>query len=279
MNTDRRALLRSAGHIAAFGTLAAALPRHAVAQEQGDAAVCLSMYYPNSAEASFDSAAWSSRHLPLLRRLYGDCVERIELRMFVPPPPAPRQRKEYGSPGSASSVPQRPKPPALPLIRAAVSIWIYDVKAFAERSGKAATEIVTDLSTITTLTPTVQYDRVAALLGDSRASVAVGSNVVSNYYVHKEGGRFDAAYYAEHIIPQMVKLYGEKAISRIEFCTGVRGDGGGKPPLDGIAHYYIRDLAAWSAVPPTALGPLLAEVPRFTDGTPLVSSMTVAAAG
>jgi hypothetical protein len=125
----------------------------------------------------------------------------------------------------------------------------------------------------------VQYDRVAELLGDSRASIAVGTQVVSNYYLHKDGGRFDAAYYAEHIIPGMVKLYGEKAISRIEFCIGARAERGGTPPLAGIAHYYVRDLAAWHAVPPMALGPLLAEVPKFTDGTPLVSTMKVAAAG
>jgi len=280
MDTDRRTLLRGIGHAAAFGSLAAALPEYAAAvEDKGDAGVCLSMFYPNSANAAFDTDAWSTRHLPLLRGICGDSVERIELRMFIPLPPPPTAPRISPTPGMARSVPPRPQPAPLPLLRAAVNVWIYDVKSFAERTNKAATDIAADISTITTLKPTVQYDRVAALLGDARASIAVGTQVASNYYVRRDGGRFDAAYYAEHIIPQMVKLYGEKAISRIEFCTGVRGEQGGAPSLAGIAHYYVRDLAAWSAVPPMALGPLLAEVPKFTDAKPVVSTMKVAAAG
>ena len=279
----RRAVLRGVGHTAAFGALAAALPRLTPAAEQGDAAICLSMFYPNPATASFDADAWASRHLPLLRGIYGDSVERIELRMFVPPPAAPgapAQRRRPSGQG-LSRAPSMPGPPAAPqpLLRAAVSVWIYDAKAYAERATAGAQRIAADIATITSLVPTVQYDRIVNLLGEPRSSIAVGTQVVSNFYRNAEGVRFDADYYSSKVIPLMVKLYGPQAISRIEFGVGARGDGGGAPSLSAAAHYYIKDPAAWAAANAAALGPLQAELSKFTDGTPLISSMQVAAAG
>lgn len=276
---NRRTLLKGVGHAAAFGAMAAALPRLAQAADQGDAAICLSMFYPNPATATFDAGAWASRHLPLLRRIHGDSVERIELRMFVPPA-APPPSKSRPSGQGLSRAPSMPPPLApQPLVRAAVSVWIYDAKAYAERATAGAAEIAADIATITTLSPTVQYDRIVDLLGESRGSIAVGTQVVSNFYRSAEGARFDAGYYAGNVIPLMVKLYGEKAISRIEFGVGARGDRGGTPPLSATAHYYIRDPAAWAAATPAALAPLQAELPKFTDATPLITTMTVAAAG
>lgn len=285
----RRTLLRGVGHVAASGALAAALPRLAPAAEPGDAAICLSMFYPNTATASFDADAWASRHLPLLRGIYGDSVERIELRMFVPPPPAPpaapAQPKRRPSGEGLSRAPSMPMPmprpsaAAQPLLRAAVSVWIYEAKAFAERATAGAQQIASDIATITPLVPTVQYDRIVNLLGEPRSSIAVGTQVVSNFYRNADGGRFDADYYSTNVIPLMVKLYGAKTISRIEFGMGARGDGGGAPSLRAAAHYYIKDPAAWAAANAAAEGSLRAEVSRFTDGTPLISSMRVAAAG
>lgn len=283
--TTRRTLLRGVGHAAAFGTLAAALPRLAPAAEQGDAAICLSMFYPNPATASFDADAWASRHLPLLRGIYGDSVERIELRMFVPPPgapaaPAQQKRRPSGQGLSrAPSMPPRPSGAPQPTLRAAVSVWIYDVKAYAERATAGAQQIAADIAAITSLVPTVQYDRIVDLRGEPRSSIPLGTQVVSNFYRNAEGVKFDADYYVSNVIPLVVKLYGAQAISRIEFATGARGDGGGAPALSATAHYYIKDPEAWAAANAAALGPLQAEVPKFTDGTPLINSMKVAAAG
>jgi hypothetical protein len=300
MVISRRTVLTGVGQAAAFGSLAATLPRQVWAQAQGDAALCMSMYYPNAPGATFDEAAFGTRHLPLLREVYGDSVERIELRTLAPlgpmgpmggpggpPPPAPSSRRMSATPGSARSNAPPPGPPPAagpagpggPRMLAAVSIWINDIKGFAARLAASNQRIADDLKTITSAQPAVQYDRVIALLGDARSAIAPGTQVSGHYYAAGEGMKFDQAYYTDTVIPLMVKLYGEKTFARIECTTGLRGNGGGQPALVASAHFYVRDMAAWGQAAMTVRPQLSEQRAKFTNITPMTTLMRVAAAG
>jgi len=68
--------------VAAYGLVAATLPRAAVSADAAGSAsaVCLSMLFPGG-KGKFDSDRYRDQHLPLIRGIYGDSVERIELRV------------------------------------------------------------------------------------------------------------------------------------------------------------------------------------------------------
>lgn len=286
---SRRTLLRGVGHVAAFGALAAALPRQMRAAEAGDAAICLSMTYVNAPDATFDAARFAEKHLPLLKGIYGDVVERIELRIPRAPTtpamtgPPPRQARSWSTPGSAKAPAKMPTmpaaPPASPVL-AATSLWIRDVKAFAEKTAAARGQITEDLAqTVTGSQPVAQYDRVLALLGDARNSIAVDSEVTSYYFSAGENVQFDVKDYNDNVIPAMVKIYGEKALQRIEFSMGVKAEGGGHPAVAAAAHYYIRDRAAWDQASMAAGAQLAAEAAKHPEIKRIRASMRIAAAG
>lgn len=279
---SRRTLLRGVGHAAAFGALAAALPRHLRAAQSGDAAILLSMNFLNSPTAKFDAGRFGEKHLPLLRSIYGDSVERIELRVpRTPTTPAPaKQERSWGTPGSARAAPKMPAipAPASPVL-AAVSLWIRDVKGFGEKTVAAQGQIAEDLAqTVSGSQAMVQYDRVLALLGDARDSIPVDGEVTSYYFSAGEGG-FDVKDYNDNVIPAMVKIYGGKALQRIEFSVGVKAEGGGQPLLAAEAHYYIRDRAAWDQATMASGQQLAAEAARHPQVKQTRASMRIAAAG
>jgi hypothetical protein len=116
------------------------------------------------------------------------------------------------------------------------------------------------------------------LLGDARASVPAQGNVVSTYFPATEGATFDARYYGDEVIPLMIKLYGAKAIRRVEFSLGAV-QGGQAPVVTASAHFYIRDRAVWDAAAMRAFPQLMAEGPKYTTIMPLTADMQVVAAG
>jgi len=287
---SRREALRSAGQATAFFTLVAALPRCFAAAATGDAAICLSMNYSNAPNASFDAAHYREKHLPMLRGIYGDTVERIELRVprasTMPgapgaggPPKAERSAPTPGSAKAASKMPAMPSPPPSPLL-AAISLWIRDVKGFAEKTAAARGQIADDLAQVVTGSqPVVQYDRVLALLGDGRDSVSVDDEVTSYYFINTESGKFDPKDYNDNVIPAMVKIYGEKALRRIEFTLGAKAEAGGQPVVAAAAHYYSRDRAAWDQASMSAGQQLAAEAAKHPEVKRVRASMRIAAAG
>lgn len=250
------------------------------AEEQGDSAICLSMIYPNSPKAKFDSRRYAEKHIALLRSIYGDSIERIELR-------TPRKAPGMGGGNSLSktgishvpSAPTAPMGPPPPRVMAAVSLWLRDVKAFGEKTAAAGPKITQDLAEVTEVPPIVQYDKVLSLLGDARSAITADTQVFSNYFPAKEGGNFDAKYYEEKVIPMMISLYGSKAIRRVEFSVGSVAQGGGKPAVVASAYYYIRDRAAWDAAGMKAFPQLMGETPKYTTLMPLTADMEVSATG
>lgn len=285
---SRRSVLRGAGHAAAFGTLAAVLPRQLLAQEAGESAICLSMVYPNPGNEKFDEAAFTSGYLPLLKRTGGDSIERVELRL---PKPRAASAAAGGSsrtgvdvpaptPGNAryNGPPQTPAGPPPSRVLATVAVWIRDLQAFQARTATAGTQLGAELVKATTLQPALQYDQVLALLGEERSTIAVDGEVRSIYFPSKADGRFDAQYYGDKIIPMMVSLYGANSIQRIEFALGAKTNGAA-PVLVGSAHYYIRDRAAFDAAGLKVSQQLAAEAPRYTNITPMSVDMKVVAIG
>ncbi len=218
----RRSLLAGTG-CAAAGSIAANLISVAqAAEEQGESAILLSMVYGNDPKAKFDAKRYRAKHLPLLKSIYGDSVERIELRM----PPGPGGNAAARA--SGSNVPSAP-PPSFgppPRVMAAASLWIRDLKAFGERTAANGAQITADLAEVTHATPAVQYDKVLVLLGEGRDAMVDDTQVSSTYFFATENGKFDAKYYAEKVIPLMVSVYGKNAIKRIEqtlqLCEGVK---------------------------------------------------------
>jgi hypothetical protein len=86
------------------------------------------MYYLSGGGAKFDGMKYRDSHVELLRMLYGDSLERIELR--TPP------RVKRGDAGP-SVVRGAPEPPIL----AVVSLWVRSLEAYAAATLKAGDKV------------------------------------------------------------------------------------------------------------------------------------------
>jgi hypothetical protein len=261
---SRRDVLRSSAGAAALGVLAGVLPRHALAAEASasESAICLSMLYP-AGKGKFDSDRYRDTHLPLIRSIYGDSVERIELR--VAPPPAKRAQGRFPVPPSGFT--------------AAVSMWIRKLDEFGKHTAESGQQIQADLLKVSGITPYVQYDQTLSLTGDSRGDVTVGTDVASTYFPNKEGGHWDAKYFVEKYLPKVIDVYGKDTLRRIEVVQGRTGQGGVKAALIGASHLYIRDRAAFDAAGMRGGMQLFQEAPNYTDIMGVFSIMKVHAAG
>jgi hypothetical protein len=255
---SRRSMLAGMGSAAAIGSIAANLQGVArAAEEQGESAISLSMLYWNEPKARFDFRKYRDQHLPLLKSIYGDSVERFELRMPV--------KAEKGMP-----------PPS---VTAAVNLWIRDVPAFGTKTKAEGARINEDLAKVTNGHPYVQYDKVIALLGDARRSVQQDAEVFSTYFPAREGATWDARYYVETFLPKLVGIYGPKALARIEVCQAATGQGGTPAAVVASSHLYVRDRRAYMAASGKVFQELGSEGSRYTTIRPYWANMWVAAAG
>lgn len=272
---SRRSLLAGVGGAAVVGTFASSISATLrAAEDAGESAICLTMLYPNGEKAKFDARHYHSKHLPMLKTIYGDSVERIELRT----PKRPKAASTSGQSNSPSAAAPAMGPP--PRVIAATSIWIRDLKAFGEKTAANNAEITKDLGNVVTESqPIVQYDKVIVLLGDARNDMAEDTQVFSTYYPASPEARFDVKYYGEKVIPLMVSLYGAKSIRRIEVTMGSNAQGGGKAPVVAASHFYIRDRAAWDAAGMKAYPQLMAEGPKYSTIVPIIGDHEVSAAG
>ncbi len=267
-------MLKGIGCTATFSALASSISAAVrAAEEQGESAICLSMVYSNAPRAKFDARKYGSQHVPLLKSIYGDSIERIELRT---PPRAAARSNSGVSNAPAAAAPMGPPSAVL----AATTLWIRDLTAFGEKTAAAGDRISKDLEEVVQNSkPIVQYDKTIVLLGDARSAIEEDCHVHTNYFPAANGGTFDAKYYGEKVVPLMVSLYGKKAIRRIEVGFGQAGQGGAKASLVASAHYYIRDREAWDAAGRQAFPQLMAEGPKYTTLMPLVANLEVTAIG
>lgn len=262
VDPSRRAALRGAGSAAAFAMLGA-LPRICAAAEasDSDSALSLSMLYPGG-KGKFDADRFRDKHLPLIRGIYGESVERVELRLA--PPPAKRTQSRF------------PAPPAAFI--AEVNVWIRRLDEFGRHTAASAADVQADLRKVTEIVPYVQYDQTLKHTGDSRADVPIGAEVASTFYPNKDGGRWDGRYFVETYLPKLIEAYGPEALQRIEVAQGRVGQNGVKAAVIGSSHLYIRDRAAFDAAGRRAMS-LFPETPKFTDIMGVFTFMKVHAAG
>lgn len=289
---SRRSLL--AGMSAAAVGTAAGQMLLAVARAQeaapgaAPAGLCMTMLFMEGPNSKLDNSKYAKKHLPLLTRVYGDSVERIEFRTAA---------------GMAMGVPSP--------IKASSTLWIRDVASFSQKLGANATQINEDLDGMSKGNRMVQVDRVALALGDARADVPQNSHVFSMFYpaaslggmrgpVRMGGGpgmggpggpgapaagsapaappapTFDATYFTDVYLPKLFSLYGSAAVRRLEATVGM--DQGGQPAAHkGAYHLLIRDRGAYDTAAQRAQGEILMDAGKFTTIFPIIADMRVTA--
>lgn len=240
----------------------------AQARESGSspsAGVTMTMQFLSDAKAKFDAGKYAARHLPLLRSVYGEAVERIELRT-----PAT----------SANGVP--------PSMLAAATMWIRDVPDFSQKLAANAERINKDLDSIARANRLVQVDRVAFEAGEARADLATDSIVLSMFYPAAapsfgrgnagQGPRFDADHFLQVYMPHVCSLWGDEVLRRVEATVGL-DQGGQKAAHLGAYHLMVRDRAAYDAKARSVLGELQKDSEKFTNVFPMLTDLRVTAIG
>lgn len=258
---SRRALLSGAGYAVIGASATANLLSVARAQEAAQpatqaASVCLSMVFMAGPRAKFDGNKYRKNHLPLLRRLYGDSVERIELRTAA---------------GSFQGVPS----PVL----AAASLWVSDLRGFSQKLQAHSQEINADLESVSKGNVVAQAERVTSVTGEGRDTVADGSHVFSFYYPATPGAGFDSTYYVEQYVPKLYSLYGSAALRRIEVSQATADLGNPNPVIVAATHLYIRDRSAYDQAAQRAFQELTRDSAKFTTIVPYWAQMRVTAVG
>ncbi len=247
-------MLAAAG-CAAVGSAVGPLLSVARAQEaararQGQAGgICLSMVFEDGAKVKFDTEKYVKNHLPLLREVYGDSVERIE--GMVGPERDPK-----------ALIVSVPMFAGIPMPCAVTTLWISDVAAFSQKLAANADRINKDLETVSHGNRLVQPNRVVLELGDARSQITTDTQVDSNFYrqhVAYKGTNvnvpapspgsvppFDTRLFVEDYLPRIFSLYGPDAVRRLEATVGM--DQGGKAAVQIASfHIFIRDRSAFDA--------------------------------
>jgi hypothetical protein len=262
---SRRALLAGSGSLGVAGLLRAIPAWAQAAAPASIPPVCLTMYYMAGNDAKFDRMQYRESHVPLLRQIYGDSLDRIELRTAPP-----RERKRLQGHTEAAV----PEPPVL----AVESLWIKNLEGYAAATRGVGNKIAEDMGKITKARVTLQYEQLAASQGEPREAITQGSKCSSSLYPSKEGGTWDTDYYAKSILPLIKEVYGPDVL-RVEVCKGVSVPGGGKPVITSAVHLYIKDEQAFNAASFKGGMRLIGEAPKYTNIMPVTAMFDVFAIG
>lgn len=296
---SRRQLLARTGGVLAGSAAAQMLAAVAMAQDAASpqsSGLSMTMLFMNDAKAKFDSGKYVSKHLPLLRSVYDDTVERIELRTAA---------------SSAMGMP--------PAMLATSTLWIRDVQAFSQKLAANAERINKDLDSIARGNRMVQVDRVALQMGEARSDVAANSSVFSMFYpatapsfgpgaggrgrggpaagppapaggaeganegesggaARPSGPRFDPGYFVQTYMPNVYSLWGNDVLRRVEATLGM-DQGGQKAAHLGAYHLMIRDRVAYDTKARTVFGELQKDSGKFTNVFPMLADLRVTAIG
>lgn len=265
-NYTRRDIVKTGGSAVTLGMLAAAfgatLPKGARAADNAQGVNCLTIVYPAGEGLTFNADYYRDHHLKTIMKLYGNTIQRFELRK-VNAPPAP--------PAGAAPPPPRPAgaPPPPPRYAAAVNIWIADLEAFNANNQKHGKTLTDDVPNFTNTQPTIQYDKVHGEMGAKRNAPKIGDTCLTILYPNSEGVRWDVDYYTKGHMPLIMRLYGEKAIKRFELRKGDAGMApGSKAAFIGSVNIYINEQAAFDAAGKQHGKTLQEDVPHFSSVMP-----------
>jgi hypothetical protein len=266
---SRRNLLAGAGCLGTAG-LMRVLPAWAQAAAAGSPAgapqICLSNYYLSGEGAKFDRIQYRNKHVALLRSLFGDTLDRIELRSTAP-------IKRTDSRRAVSQT--EPEPPIL----AVESIWIKNLPSYAAAAQKAGDKVAAGMMGITNAKVAVQWEQLIAAQGEGRESVEQGSTCLVTLYPYTTEGKWDAKYYTETYLPLMTNAYGQRVVRRVEVCKGVSMQGGGTPAFVSAVNMYIKEDKEFIASGMQTGAVLMKEAPKYTNINPIVGSYDVFAVG
>jgi hypothetical protein len=269
MKMSRRSLLASTASVAAGSMLGQMLPvarAGEVSQSQNQAGgICMSMIFENGKDVKFDTKKYVKNHLPLLRDVYGDSVERIELSALD------IEKEDISSLVAIAA--------GRFTVRASTTFWIRDVPAFGQKLATNAARINADLDSITKGgNRLVQFNRVVLELGDARREIKADSEVLSTYYLPKDASgdpAFDQRYFVETYLPALYSKMGPEAISRIEATMGLE-QGGRKPAQVAAFHAYIRNRTILQARARNAPGEMQKDAEKIAqNAVPLFFNMRV----
>jgi uncharacterized protein (TIGR02118 family) len=259
----RRDVIKGGGTAVTLGMLAAAfgstLPKGAHAQDSAKGVNCLTILYPAGEGLTFNADYYRDRHLTLITKLYGNTIQRFELRK-VNAPPAP--------PAGAAAPP--PGAPPAPKYAAAINIWINDLDAFNANNQKHGKTMTDDVPNFTNGRPVIQFDKFHGEMGAARSAPKIGDTCLTILYPNSEGVRWDVDTYRKGHMPLIMRLYGEKAIKRFELRKGDAGMApGSKAEFIGSVNIYIANQAAFDAAGKEHGQTLVKDVPSFSSVMPV----------
>ncbi len=237
-NISRRSVIAGAGYAAA-ASVAGQLRSVARAEEAVQArnsqagGICLSMLFEDGPKSTFDTDKYLRNHLPLLQEVYGDSIERIELRTMD---------------GTDAPIRSSIVFAGLPSPRATATIWIRDVAAFSQRLSANADRINKDLDALAKANRVVQTDRMVQAFGKPRSAIVTDTLVTSVFFRKPKTATaapvFDQKYFQESYLPALYTGLGPSAVHRIEATVGM-GQGGQAPAVIGAFHVFVRDRDAF----------------------------------
>jgi uncharacterized protein (TIGR02118 family) len=93
---------------------------------------------------------------------------------------------------------------------------------------------------------------------------------VSILYPNKPGSHFDMNYYVTYHMPLAIRLLAD-GLRKTEVDAGLQGTGAGEAPaFFGGCQFYFDSIDAFVKVWGPAAKELTADIPKYTDVTPLV---------
>jgi hypothetical protein len=220
---SRRSVLAGIGSTAVYGSLASQIAGAGEAAAAAAAPAAQEMVYSTmfmtGPKTKFDPKKYETKHLPLLKKSFGESVSRIEMRTAN---------------ATARGVPSD--------IRVETAVYIADLPKFVSALREHSAAINADLDSIATGPRNIQIDRLLLASGAPRSELRESHQVVSTYYKDNTAApvTFNTAYYTDTYLPKLRSYYGDSAVRRIEVFMGVP-QGGAKPAIIAATHLYIRD--------------------------------------
>ncbi|MEO8456942.1 MAG: EthD family reductase [Chloroflexota bacterium] len=96
---------------------------------------------------------------------------------------------------------------------------------------------------------------------------------------YPQGGKFDADYYASKHMPMIAEKCGA-ALVKYEIDKGVAGAVPGQPaPYVGVGHLYFNSLPEFMGAFGPHFGAIAADVPNYTDQTPILQISEIVVGG
>jgi hypothetical protein len=222
---SRRSMLAGIGSTAVFGSLASQLVRAGEAAPAAAPAAAApaapemiySTMFLTGAKTKFDTKKYETKHLPMLKQVFGASVSRIEMRTGLP---------------TARGIPSD--------VGVTTSVYIADLPAFISALRNNGPSINADLDSIAKGGRNIQIDRLLVAIGAPRTEVLKNHQVMSTYYSDKPGATFDKKYFLDVYMPKLRSYYGDGAVRRVEVLEGVP-QGEARPGFLATVHLYIRD--------------------------------------